>query len=262
MTKVINTKKELDRLLSELGQLVAKSNLADIMDELSGKDEDFFIDNTLVIQVSKVDSHDLEVHIKDIVTDLCSVQIELWYTYVGTHLRQKREPLARVSIIKVAKSTILDKEVIVKESFFNHYIDNEITKKAVYTYCARFPFVSEKMFWHIRDNTQLCQVMNTIQDKFYDVKSEYGGIKESIDAIDFDKQDVIMALVGQSPGLYQNFSVMKAYEIMMEDMVDIEMGCEGTSHLKLVDTVGIIVMPVDKKKTYNQKVMVDFSMCS
>lgn len=262
MTKVIHTKKELERILDEMRPLVAKSNLADIMDELNSKDEAFFVDNTLVIQVSRVDCNNLEVHIKDIVTDTCSVQIELWYTYVGTHLRQKKESLIRVTVMKVAKSTISDKKVVVKESFFNHYIDTEITKKAVHTYCAKLPFMSEKMFWHIQNNTQLCQVMNTIRDKFCDVDSEYGGIKQSIDAIDFDKDDVIMALVGHSLGLYQNFSVIKAYEITMEDLIDIEMGCEESSQLKLPDTVGIIVMPIEKKKTSNQEVVVDFSMCS
>lgn len=262
MTKVIHTKQELEKVLGELEPLVTKSDLADIMDELCSKDEAFFVDNTLVIQISKVECNNLEVHIKDIVTDESSVQIELWYTYVGTHLRQKKESLVRVTVIKVAKSTISDKKVIVKESFFNHYIDTEITKKAVHTYYAKLPFISEKMFWHIRDNTQLHKVMNMIQDKFCDVNCEYGGIKQSIDTIDFDKQDVIMAVIGQAPGLQQNFSVIKAYEITMEDLIDIEMGCEEPSQLKLPDTVGIIVMPIEKKKLSNQEVVVDFSMCS
>lgn len=126
MTKLVESKSELECFLNEFANVIENSNIDDIRTQLKDKDEQYFLSHALVIQVSRVESSDFSAQVKNIIYDTACVRVELTYTYVGTHLRQNKEPMACITVIGMLKNKIGGKKIVVEDNLEAVYIDEEM----------------------------------------------------------------------------------------------------------------------------------------
>lgn len=258
MTKLVESKSELESFINEFSNVSESSNIYDIRTKLKDKDEQYFLSHALVIQVSRVESSDYDVQVKNIIYDEECVHIELSYTYVGTHLRQNKDPVAWITIIGVLKSRIAGRKIVVKDNLETFYIDEVMENKEVYTYYAKLNDKQEQAFWHVRNYSQMESAMQVIREKYTDDREQYGGLMQSVGQIDWDCQDMVLALIGKPSGLMKEFSRLEAYKVKLDGIIDIEMGCIGREDIRQKDTIGIVVIPLQKDEICDHKVVVDF----